>query len=138
MKKSIAKILIFTLLFNICSPIFAESTSTEPKEYTEDEFPQALEDLRRFEIITLGSLPFVTLNSTLVYSGIKYVQHDFDPAYSPNPFASKPVSEPTDFDIDKMMKEIDAKIKEIEDSKISEKEFAEILTAKLGSCDFID
>ena len=89
MKKSIAKILIFTLLFNICSPIFAEPTSTEPKEYTEDEFPQALEDLRRFEIITLGSLPFVTLNSTLVYSGIKYVQHDFDPAYSPNPFASK-------------------------------------------------
>ena len=32
----------------------------------------------------------------------------------------------------------DKSLKEIEDSKISEKEFAEILTAKLGSCDFID
>ena len=89
MKKSIAKILIFTLLFNICSPIFSATTSTEPKEYTEDEFPQALHDLRRFEIISLGALPFVTLNSTLVYSGIKYVQNDFNPAYAPNPFAPK-------------------------------------------------
>ena len=89
MKKSIAKILIFTLLFNICSPIFSATTSTEPKEYTEDEFPQALHDLRRFEIVSLGALPFVTLNSTLVYSGVKYVQNDFNPAYAPNPFAPK-------------------------------------------------
>ena len=89
MKKSIAKILIFTLLFNISSPIFSATTSTEPKEYTEDEFPQALHDLRRFEIVSLGALPFVTLNSTLVYSGVKYVQNDFNPAYAPNPFAPK-------------------------------------------------
>lgn len=89
MKKSVAKILIFTLLFNICSPIFSATTSTEPKEYTEDEFPQALHDLRRFEIVSLGALPFVTLNSTLVYSGVKYVQNDFNPAYTPNPFAPK-------------------------------------------------
>ena len=89
MKKSIAKILIFTLLFNICSPIFSATTSTEPKEYTEDEFPQALHDLRRFEIVSLGALPFVTLNSTLVYSGVKYVQNDFNPDYAPNPFAPK-------------------------------------------------
>ena len=31
----------------------------------------------------------------------------------------------------------DRSMKEIEDSKISEKEFAEMLTAKLGDCDFI-
>ena len=89
MKKTIAKILIFSIFFNLCSPIFSETTSSEAKEFSDEEFPQALQDLRRFEIITLGSLPFVTLNTTLVYSGIKYVQHDFDPAYSPNPFASK-------------------------------------------------
>lgn len=89
MKKTIAKILIFTILFNICSPVFSQTTDSAPKEYTEEEFPQALHDLRRFEIITLGALPFVTLNSTLVYSGIKWIDNDFDPAYSPNPFAPK-------------------------------------------------
>lgn len=89
MKKTIAKILIFTIFFNLCSPIFSETTDTTPKEYTEEEFPQALHDLRRFEIVSLGALPFVTLNSTLVYSGIKYAQNDFNPAYAPNPFAPK-------------------------------------------------
>jgi len=89
MKKTIAKILIFTMLFNICSPVFSQTTDSTPKEYTEEEFPQALHDLRRFEIVSLGALPFVTLNSTLVYSGIKWIDNDFDPAYSPNPFAPK-------------------------------------------------
>lgn len=32
----------------------------------------------------------------------------------------------------------DSSKKEIEDSKISEKDFADMLTAKLGACDFID
>ena len=47
-----------------------------------------LKDLRRFEIITLGALPFVTLDTTLAYSTWRYVQHDFDAAYQPNVFAA--------------------------------------------------
>ena len=71
MKKS----LLLLLLISIFSQnLFADtsSTSTTPKAYDDDEFPQALLDLRRFEIITLGSMPFVMLDTTLAYSAYKY------------------------------------------------------------------
>ena len=87
MKKNfIAKILIVSILFNLCFPIFSEDTS--PKPYEEDEFPQTLKDIRRFEIITLGALPFVTLDTTIVYSNLRYAQNDFDSAYKPDIFSS--------------------------------------------------
>ena len=44
-----------------------QTKNTEPKPYSEDEFIQPLEDLRRFEIITLGSMPFITLNTAIVF-----------------------------------------------------------------------
>ncbi|MCR4742061.1 MAG: hypothetical protein K5866_04215 [Treponema sp.] len=71
MKKSILVILLISL-FSL--NLFADdsSTSTSPKAYDDDEFPQALLDLRRFEIITLGSMPFVMLDTTLAYSAYKY------------------------------------------------------------------
>ena len=87
MKKNfIAKILIVSILFNLCFPIFSEDTT--PKPYEEDEFPQTLKDIRRFEIITLGALPFVTLDTTIVYSNLRYAQNDFDSAYKPDIFSS--------------------------------------------------
>lgn len=49
-----------------------QTKNTEPKPYSEDEFIQPLEDLRRFEIITLGSMPFITLNTAIVFNGINY------------------------------------------------------------------
>lgn len=47
-------------------------TNTSPEPYSDDEFPQFMLDLRRFEIITLGSMPFITLNSSIVYNGYKF------------------------------------------------------------------
>ena len=85
-KKIIIKILLFSIFVNILSPLKAEDTT--PLPYKKDEFPQVLKDLRRFEIISLGAMPFVTLNTSLVYSGIRYANHDFDSNYSPNPFAT--------------------------------------------------
>ena len=86
MKKNlIANILIFSLFFNISFPAFAADTT--PKPYDNDELPQTMKDIRRFEIITLGALPFVTLDTTLAYSTWRYVQHDFDAAYQPDVFA---------------------------------------------------
>jgi hypothetical protein len=62
--KTIAFLLVFVLL---SGPIFAaDPVVIEP--YTKDEFPSWAKDLRRAEIITLGSLPFVTLTVTLAYS----------------------------------------------------------------------
>lgn len=56
---------VLLLLFNF-SPLFGADKSSEKK----DDFnpPQWVKDIRRTEIITFGSLPFVTLWTTLGYS----------------------------------------------------------------------
>lgn len=52
----------------------AQSLSADPSssDYDEIEFPQWVRDLRRTEIITFGSLPFVTLWTTVGYSLYEY------------------------------------------------------------------
>lgn len=92
MKKSlIAKILIISLFLNSALPLFSEDTS--PKAYEDDEFPQTLKDIRRFEIITLGALPFVTLDTTLAYSTYRYARNDFDDTYKPDIFSPSSFSQ---------------------------------------------
>ena len=82
------KLLIFIFLaFIFLTHAYSdESTNTSPKPYDKSELPQGIKDLRRFEIITLGSLPFVTLDTSIVYSTIRYAQHNFDNNYFPDLF----------------------------------------------------
>ncbi len=88
MKKRFAStVLIFSLIFNCVNPVFAQDNSHTPKPYEKDELPQSIKDIRRFEIITLGSLPFVTLDTSLAYSTVRYAKNDFDPAYKPDIFS---------------------------------------------------
>ena len=68
-KSIFAAIIIF--LFIAVPNCFCQ-TNTTPEPYNDDEFPQFMLDLRRFEIITLGSMPFITLNSSIVYNGYKF------------------------------------------------------------------
>ena len=82
MKKIISLLLIIT--FSTC--LFA-NTSTTPEPYSKDEFPDWANYLRRYEVITLGSLPFTTLSVTTIYGLYSYIDHDFDKNYIPNPFA---------------------------------------------------
>lgn len=89
-KKLIAKILIFSLLLNTSLPVFSEDTT--PKPYEDDELPQTLKDIRRFEIITIGALPFVTLDATLAYSTYRYAKNDFAEEYKPDIFSSSSFS----------------------------------------------
>ena len=86
-KRFAAKILILALLFNSALPLFAAEDTT-PKPYDDNEFPQTLKDIRRFEIITIGALPFVTLDTSLAYSTYRYARNDFDPAYKPDIFSA--------------------------------------------------
>ena len=86
-KRLTARILIFALLLNCLAPVFSETKNTTPKPYDKDELPQTIKDLRRFEIITLGALPFVTLDTTLGYSTYRYIKHDFDEEYKPDIFS---------------------------------------------------
>ena len=61
-----------------------EKSSTTAEPYAENEFPQWSKNLRRTEIITLGSLPFTTLGVTFAFGAFEY----FSGATSsfPNPF----------------------------------------------------
>lgn len=79
---------IFILIFALISAtsLFSQE-SHEPKPYSDEEFSQVTLDLRRFEIITFGSMPFVTLDTILIYSTIKWGQNGFTGSF-PNPFAS--------------------------------------------------
>lgn len=68
-------------------PLSAADPTVTIEPYTKDEFPSWLHDMRRAEIVSLGSLPFVTLGVTLGYSLYRYFSHDMNPDYFPNPFA---------------------------------------------------
>ena len=72
-KKLVFAAAVFFLFFSIQN-CFAQSDTknTTPEPYKEEEFSQGLKDLRRFEIITLGAMPFITLDSAIVYNGYKY------------------------------------------------------------------
>lgn len=81
------KIIFFTVLISLLTssfPVFSET----PEPYQKDEFPGILHDIRRAEIITLGSMPFITFSATLGYSFGKYASHNFDSSYFVNPFSS--------------------------------------------------
>lgn len=68
-------------------PLAAAEPTVTIEPYTKDEFPGWLQDLRRAEIVSLGSLPFVTMGVTLGYSLYRYFSHGMDSDYFPNPFA---------------------------------------------------
>lgn len=81
-KKIFFSIVLLSIFSSLC---FSQN---EPKPYSDDEFPSYSKDIRRFEIITLGSLPFIVFDSVLVYSGIKWSSNNFEGAF-PNPFSAK-------------------------------------------------
>ncbi len=68
-------------------PLAAADPTVTIEPYTQDEFPGWLHDLRRAEIVSLGSLPFVTMGVSLGYSLYRYFSNDMNPDYFPNPFA---------------------------------------------------
>lgn len=75
MRKVIKCCFIIFFLFCFGTSAFCQTSNnsnTTPVPLEEDEIPQSLQDLRRFEIITLGSMPFVTLDAAIVYNGYKY------------------------------------------------------------------
>lgn len=81
--KNLKIIFFLIILFSVFNfPLFCDSTSTTAKPYNSEEFPQGLKDLRRFEIITLGSMPFVMMDVNFVYAGIK-VANGSSSSYNP-------------------------------------------------------
>ena len=67
MKRLLAAALGVVLLSSLC-PLYADDAAT----YDDIAFPQWAKDVRRTEIITFGSLPFVTIWATIAYSEYEY------------------------------------------------------------------
>lgn len=84
--KKIACLIFFVSLFSVFS-IYADDSkvSRTPDPYGAEEFKQWQKDLRRFEIITFGALPFVSLLSFWAYDISRSIIHKGDPAYNPWP-----------------------------------------------------
>ncbi len=85
------KIALLVLLVSCVSlfPLYADDFTVEGAEpYDTKATPQWLKDLRRGEIITLGSWPFTVLLTSLGYSLIQVGAHNFDFSYMRNPFST--------------------------------------------------
>ena len=87
MKKIIA--LCLALLTLASSSLFADDlTISDAEPYNQKTIPQWVKDMRRGEIITLGSWPFTTLMVSLSYSLGMFAIHNWDSSYFRNPFSS--------------------------------------------------
>jgi len=53
-----------------------------PEEYSPDEFPTWAWDIRRFEIVAVGTFPITYLFVSLIYDFSIYAAHNFNTRYS--------------------------------------------------------
>ena len=65
-------LLIFLLPRSVFSADSSSQSTSAESSYDDIKFPQWAKDLRRTEIITFGSLPFVTMWTTMCYSMYEY------------------------------------------------------------------
>lgn len=85
MKKAVCLVLSFIFLAGVPFSAFCDE-SLEAEPYEKNEFPQWVKDAGRFEIVSLGSVPFVMLDVSLVYGLYKYASGKSSKFV--NPFAS--------------------------------------------------
>ena len=84
---------LFIFLFSstlILQKGFCEE-STDPEPYDKEEFPQWALDLRRFEIVSLGSIPFAMIGVTMAYGAIEMNRGNMNSL--PNPLSPSSLSE---------------------------------------------
>ncbi|MBA7472137.1 MAG: hypothetical protein GH155_02570 [Spirochaeta sp.] len=86
MSLSPARIPVISLLLILLTGTLIFCQDTEPEEYQEDEFSPVLKELRRGEIIMLGSLPLSIFLAIETYDIYRYGQHYPDADYAPWPF----------------------------------------------------
>ncbi len=81
------------ILLSVCACLFGDTGNGEPVPYDPEEFPPWVHDLRRAEIIMIGSIPVSIILSGLVYSLYRWAEHDFSQEYSPGIFGSQAAKE---------------------------------------------
>ncbi|MBE6349130.1 MAG: hypothetical protein E7062_00045 [Spirochaetaceae bacterium] len=75
------------MMLTFFTSLFSQPLPQVSDPYHDIEKNPWLQDLRRAEILTLGSLPFTTMMVTLVYQVYRYGKNGFDSNYFPNPLA---------------------------------------------------
>lgn len=75
---------VFLLLIFSLSSLMSQSVTPVPIE--EGEIPLWASELRRFEIVSFGSLPFAMMLSTVGYDSYRYFSNGMDGNYAPWPF----------------------------------------------------
>lgn len=70
MKQFFLLLLVLTILFSCSTTGKSLSEDKDPVPYEKEEFPQWSRDLRRGEVILLGSLPLVFMLSNLAYDNL--------------------------------------------------------------------
>jgi hypothetical protein len=69
-------------------PVYAQTTTAVNPDTTfvTEEFPLWAKDLRRAEIVALGSFPFSMFFTTFAMDTVRYFDHEKDLRYAPWPF----------------------------------------------------
>jgi hypothetical protein len=85
------------LFFSIVPQIMAENDIKDEvidyEPYRRDEFPDWAHNLRRFEIILIGSLPFTFFFSNIGFDTYAYASRGYDERYLPLFFGVSPEKE---------------------------------------------
>ena len=76
-------IIVFLLIVFITIPLFSGESLPEYEPYEDDEFPQWAKDLRRYEIIFFGTIPFTFFFSSFSYDFYRYASNNFDQTLAP-------------------------------------------------------
>jgi hypothetical protein len=79
-------VLIAVVFVLIVAAASAQDETPTPEEYTEEEFSEWLHDLRRAEIVLVGSFPITMFVTVFAYDIIRYASNEFQPEYAPWPF----------------------------------------------------
>ncbi|MDR0785987.1 MAG: hypothetical protein LBE74_08950 [Treponema sp.] len=87
---------IAVLLILSSAPVFGQTVDNEPFRYDSLEFPQWARDVRRFDIVTLGALPFAFFTATFFTDATRWAQHDWEMTYSPWPLKPSGAYETSD------------------------------------------
>lgn len=75
--------IIFLLIIFLTIPLFSGESLPDYEPYQENEFPQWAKDLRRWEIIFFGTIPFSFFYTSFSYDFYRYASNDFDSIYAP-------------------------------------------------------
>lgn len=82
------RIFLLLIIFSCFSSLYSQEIDTEEVQERVVNLDSVFDDVRRFEILSFGSMPFVTLDVTLAYSAYKFFANGFD-ASAFNIFSSK-------------------------------------------------